>query len=85
MSEVRFLYKEKRKSGNGMWYVDLQSQTPISMSLTIQQYILGTIPEMNNVYKLGKKEDIITFLYQAMWNSVPQTWIKSIHSNFFAT
>ena len=51
----------------------------------IQQSILGTIPEINNVYKLDKKEDIIAFLSQAMWNPVPQTWIKAIHSNFFAT
>ena len=75
----------KRQSGNGMWYVDLQSQKPIPMSPMIQQSILGTIPEINNVYELGKKEDIITFLSQAMWNPVPQTWIKAIHSNFFAT
>ena len=68
-----------------MWYVDLQSQTPIPMSPTIQQSILVTIPEINNVYKLSKKEDIITFLSQAMWNPVLQTWIKAIHSNFFAT
>ena len=68
-----------------MWYVDLQSQTPITMSPTIQQSILGTIPEINNVYELGKKEDIITFLSQVMWNPVTQTWIKAIHSNFFAT
>ena len=39
---------------------------------------------MNNVYELSKKEDIITFLSQAMWNPVPQTWIKAIHSNFSA-
>ena len=55
------------------------------MSPTIQQSILGTIPEINNVYELGKKEDIITFLSQDMWNPVPQTWIKAIHFNFFAT
>ena len=55
------------------------------MSPTIQQSILGTITEINNVYKIVKKEDIATFLSQAMWNPVPQTWIKAIHSNFFAT
>ena len=38
-----------------MCYVDLQSQTPIQMSPTIQQSILGTITEINNVYKLGKR------------------------------
>ena len=51
----------------------------------IQQSILGTIPEINNVYELVKKENIITFLSQAMWKPVPQTWIKAIHSNFFST
>ena len=56
----------KRQSGNGMWYVDLQSQTPIPMSLMIQQSILGKTPEIKNVYELVKKEDIITFLSQAM-------------------
>ena len=55
------------------------------MSPTIKQSILGAIPEINNVYELDKKEDIITFLSQAMWNPVPQTWIKAIHSNLFAT
>ena len=25
------------------------------------------------------------FLSQAMWNPVPQTWMKAIHSNLFAT
>ena len=33
----------KRQPGKGMWYVELQSQTQIPMSPTIQQSILGTV------------------------------------------
>ena len=65
----------KRKPGNGMWYIYLQSKTPISMYPIIQQYILGTIPEINNVYKIGKKEDIIMFLSQDMI----QVWGTGFH------
>ena len=70
---------------NGMWYVNLVDQGPVTMSPEIQKTILGNPHEANSVYETIKKKDIITFLSQAMWNPVPATWIKAINAVFFAT
>ena len=37
---------------------------------------------MNPVYELKKQKDIIDYLSQAMWNHVPDTWIKAIKPGF---
>ena len=42
----------KIQPGNGMWYVDLQAQTPVPMSTTVQQSIIVIISEMF-LYQLG--------------------------------
>ena len=40
---------------------------------------------MNSVYELKKQKEKIDYLSQAMWNPVPDTWIKEIEVGFFAT
>ena len=40
---------------------------------------------MHSVYELKKQKDTTDYLSQAMWNPVPDTWIKTIKAGFFAT
>ena len=38
----------------------------------------------NSVYEIIK-EEIFNYLYQSMWNPLPETWIKSIKAGFLST
>ena len=62
----------KRVSNDGMWYIDLDTAT-------------STQHKANSAYEMNKKEDIIKYLSAAMWNPIPESWIKAIDSGFFVT
>lgn len=61
---------------DGMWHIDVASE--ISSVATAPS-------KANSVYEINKKEDMIKCLSAAMWNLVPETWIKAIEAGFFAT
>ena len=68
-----------------MWYADVDQQEPTPITEQICETILPSTNELgetNNINKMTKKEDIITFLSHAMWNPVPQSWIKVIDAGF---
>ena len=78
----------ERNAESTMWYVDLYQQDPTPITAQIRETILPSMNEVeeeNNVYEMTNKKCIITFLSQAMWNPVPQTWIKSIDAGFSAS
>ena len=39
---------------------------------------------MNSANELKKQKDIIDYMSQAMWNTVPETCVKAIKACFFA-
>ena len=64
------------KKINGMWYIKMKKT---SEGNTPQKHI------ENSVFDIRKNKYIITFYFQAIWNLVPATWIKSIKTGLFAT
>ena len=45
----------------------------------------STEPQVNNVYELNKKRNIVTYLHKAEFGPVPSTWIEAIEAGFFST
>ena len=70
-----------RDPSNGMWIVDISAAAlrPSNPSPT------RTTPQVNNVYELNKKRDIVTYLHKAAFSPVPSTWIEAIDKGFFNT
>ena len=70
-----------RDPSNGMWIVDISAAAlrPSKPSPT------RTTPQVNNVYELNKKRDIVTYLHKAAFSPVPSTWIEAIDKGFFNT
>ena len=67
-----------RNRTNRMWYLNISNSNTYLNTINNNQLI-------NLVYKLTKQKDIIDYLSQAMWNRVPNTWVKAIKAGFFAT
>ena len=59
---------------NGMWYINIQSKSPKNNAP------LNNLE--NTVYEIRKKDEIVNYFYQAMWNPVPATWIKATKADF---
>ena len=54
---------------NGMWIVDISTndlQPPYASPAS-------TAPQVNNVYELNKKRDIVTYLHKVAFSPVPST------------
>ena len=66
-----------RNATNGMWYLDTSNKK--------EDENISNHHQANSVYELRKKKEIIDFLAQAMWNPVPDTWVRAINAGFFAT
>ena len=66
-----------RDHSNGMWTINISPQV-------LPQKPTPT-PVVNNVYKLNKKRDIVTYLHKAAFIPVPSTWIDAINAGFFTT
>ena len=67
-----------RNRTNGMWYLNINNSAASSNNINNKQLL-------NSVYELKKEKDIIDYISQAMWDPVPDTWIKAIKADFFAT
>ena len=72
------IMRGKRNRTNGMWYLNITNSDVPSNTFNRKHLV-------NSVYELKKQKDIITYLSQAMWNPVPDTWVKAIKAGFFAT
>ena len=66
-----------RSSSTGLWNIDLHNQR--------NQPTRTPTAEANNLYELGTKWDIATYLHKACFSPVPSTWLKAIDAGFFAT
>ena len=61
-----------------MWYLNINDSAASVNNINNKQLI-------NSVYQLKNQKDIIDCLSQAMWNDVPDTYIKAIKAGFVAT
>ena len=62
-------------TNSGMLYIDMTTYYPQKIQDAHKNILFknARAQQMNNIYEIKKKQDIIKYLSHAMWNLVPQT------------